>query len=102
MEPKYLEVLLSKIGRHGNEYFRVYIELTDEDKELLNCELNADLKTRFIVWHAGVLDLLPSGIVGNWYKTGRIIEEEIIESWASGIDPTIRDGKPNVWVIPGG
>jgi hypothetical protein len=101
MEPKYFEVKFSKRGLRRNEHFRLYIELEDADKTLLRTEISSELKTQFIVWHAGILDLLPSGLDDNWHKSGRVMEQEIVSSWASGIEPIIRDGKPKVWIVAG-
>jgi hypothetical protein len=102
MEPKYFEVKFSKSGLRRREHFRLYIELDDADKTLLRTEISSELKTQFIVWHAGVLDLLPSGLDDDWHKSGRVMEEDIVGSWAYGIEPAIREGKPKVWIVPGG
>jgi hypothetical protein len=101
MEASYYEVMFSKSGTHQNEYWRVYIELNDQDKAQLEKSVSEELKTRAIVNSAGVLDLLPRDIDGYWPDYGVMAEGVAIESVAGGIEPTLREGKPRVWIIPG-
>jgi hypothetical protein len=100
-DPTFLGVMFRKSGVFKNEYWTVFIELDDQDRDLLKSDLNVGLKTVRIVRRAGILDLLPKGIDDQWPNFGNIIEHEITGFFDGGVSPTVRDGKPRVWIIPG-
>jgi|SRR5580704_15074974 hypothetical protein len=102
MEPSYFEVIFSKSGLLQDQYWRVWIELDDRDKALLNSKVSVELKTRFIVWRANVLDLLPIGLDDYWPRLGNILEHNVIGTWHSRNKPTISKSGQNVWIVPGG
>jgi hypothetical protein len=102
MEPSYFEVIFSKSGFLRDEYWRVCIELDHQDKALLKSKASVELKTRFIVWRAGVLDLLPIGLDDYWPRFGSALEQNVIGTWDGGSKPTISRNGHKVWVIPGG
>jgi hypothetical protein len=101
MEPAFLEVMFLKPGPQ-NEYWRVCIELNDEDRALSASDASAELKTRSIVLRSGVLDLLPSGLDDGWPRFGSIMEHNLIGTWDGGREPTIAKGGHKVWIISGG
>jgi hypothetical protein len=100
MEPTYYMLMFSKNGRHYAEYFRVYIELQDEDKALLGGVLSDAMKARLMVARVGILSLLPSGINDDWHDFGSVIERDIKDFWHMGIKPTSVSGR-NIWIIQG-
>ena len=102
MEPRYFGVVFSKGGVYQNERFRVFIELDHEDKALLRSNMSAELKTQFIVWHAGVLHLLPFGIDDSWHQFGRIVDCDIENLRDVGIEPTAGKDKHRIWIIQAG
>jgi hypothetical protein len=102
MEPSYFEVIFSKSGFLQDEYWRVCIELDHQDKALLKSKASVELKTRFIVWRAGVLDLLPIGLDDYWPRFGSALDHNVIGIWDGGSEPTIARSGHKVWVIPGG
>jgi hypothetical protein len=93
--------MFSKNGRDYTEYFRVYIELQDEDKALLRGTLSDAMKARLMVARVGVLSLLPSGLDDDWHDFGSVIEHGIKDFWHMGIQPTRVRGR-NIWIIHGG
>jgi CheY-like chemotaxis protein len=101
MEPTFFLLLFSKSVEGRNEYFRVYIELKDEDKALLGGVLSDPLKTRLLVERVGILDLLPNRLNDDWPDFGSVIELNIDDFWDMGIKPTIVKGR-NIWIIQGG
>jgi hypothetical protein len=73
-EPAYYMLMFSKNGREYTEYFRVYIELEDEDKALLGGVLTDAMKARLMTARVGFLPLLPSGLSDRWPDFGSVIE----------------------------
>ena len=98
MEPSYFEVIFSKSGLLQDEYWRVCIELDDRDKALLNSKVSVELKTRFIVWRAKVLDLLPIGLDDYWPRLRNVLEHNIIGTWDGDSKPTISKSDHRIWV----
>jgi hypothetical protein len=94
-------LMFSKSGRHYTEYFRVYIELRDEDKALLGGVLDDAMKARLLVERVGILGLLPTGLKDDWHDFGSVIEHDIKDFWHMGIKPTRVRGR-NIWIIQGG
>ena len=76
--------------------------LTDEDRALLRSNMCAELKTRFIVWHAGILHLLPFGLDDNWHQFGRTVDGDIKRFRDFGIEPTTGKGKHKLWIFQEG
>ena len=102
MEPAFFEVMFSKTGEPQNEYWRVCIELNDEDRALWESDSSAELKTRSVVRRSGILDLLPNGLDDGWSRLGIIMEHNVIGTWDGGREPIIAKGGHKVWVISGG
>ena len=102
MEPSYFEVIFSKSGFLQDEYWRVCIELDGRDKALLKSKVSAELKTRFIVWRAKVLDLLPIGLDDYWPRFGSVLEHNVIDTGDSDSKPTMSKSGHRVWVTAGG
>jgi hypothetical protein len=102
MEPSYFEVIFSKSGLLQDEYWRVCIELDDRDKALLKSKVSVELKTRFIVWRAKVLDLLPVGLDDYWPRFGSVLQHSAIGTWDGNSKPAISKSGHKVWVMPGG
>jgi hypothetical protein len=101
MEPAFFEVMFSKI-KPQNEYWRVCIELNDQDRALMESDTSAELKTRSIVRRSGILDLLPNGLDDRWPHFGTITEHNVIGTWGGRREPIIAKGGHKVWVISGG
>jgi hypothetical protein len=78
MRPIYFEVMFSKSGSPQSEYWRVCIELDDEDRALLKGNGSADLGTRAVVRRSGILDLLPTGLEDSWQRFGTVLENNVI------------------------
>ena len=102
MEPSYFEVIFSKSGLLQDEYWRVCIELDNQDRAVLRSAVSVELKTRFIVWRAGVLELLPIGLDDYWPSFGSVLEHNVIGTWDGGSKPTISRSGHKVWVMPEG
>jgi hypothetical protein len=101
MGPIYFEVMFSKSGPSQSEYWRVCIELDDEDRGLLKGNTSAELGTRAVVRRSGILDLLPAGLDDSWQRFGIVLEENVIGTWHGGSDPIIAKNGHKVWIIPG-
>jgi hypothetical protein len=101
MQPAYFEVMFCKSGPLRNEYWRVCIELDDDDRALLMSGRTAELGTRAIVRRSGILDLLPTGLEDSWQRFGTVLEDNVIGTWHGGSDPIIAKGGHKVWIIPG-
>jgi hypothetical protein len=101
MKSTYFMLMFSKNGWDYAEYFRVYIELQDEDKALLRGVLSDAMKARLMAARVGLLSLLPSGLNDDWHDFGSVIEHDIKDFWHMGIKPTSAGGR-NIWIIHGG
>jgi hypothetical protein len=101
MEPTYFMLMFSKSEARNSQYFRVYIELRDQDKALFEGVLSNALKSRLLVERVGILDLLPNGLNDDWPDFGTVIERNSDSYWHMGIRPTTVNGR-NVWIIEGG
>jgi hypothetical protein len=101
MKPTYFMLTFSKSDAGRNQYFRVYIELRDEDKALLESILTDALKARLIVERIRLLDFLPNGLNESWPYSWTVLEHRIESFWHMGIQPT-RIKERNVWIIQGG
>jgi hypothetical protein len=101
MGPTYFEVMFSKSGSPQSEYWRVCIELDDEDRALLKGNRSAELGTQAVVRRSGILDLLPAGLEDSWQRFGTVLEDNVIGTWHGGSDPIIAKGGHKVWIIPG-
>jgi hypothetical protein len=100
MGPTYFEVMFSKSGPPQSEYWRVCIELDDEDRALLKGNRSAELGTRAVVRRSGILDLLPAGLDKSWQRFGIALTDNVVGSWHGGSDPIIAKGGHKVWIIP--
>jgi CheY-like chemotaxis protein len=101
MQPTYFMLMFSKSEARNSQYFRVYIELRDQDKALFEGVLSDALKSRLLVERVGILDLLPNGLNDDWPDFGTVIERNSDSFWHMGIPPTTVKGH-NVWIIDGG
>jgi hypothetical protein len=101
MGPTYFEVMFSKSGPPQSEYWRVCIELDDEDRALLKGNRSAELGTRAVVRRSGILDLLPAGLDESWQRFGTALADNVVGTWHGGSDPIIAKGGHKVWIIPG-
>jgi hypothetical protein len=101
MGSTYFEVMFSKSGSPQSEYWRVCIELDDDDRALLKSKRSAELRTRAVVERSGILDLLPSGLEDSWQRFGTVLEENVIGTWHGGSDPIMAKDGHKVWIIPG-
>jgi CheY-like chemotaxis protein len=100
MEPTYFMLMFSKYEARRSQYFRVYIELRDQDKALFEGVLSNALKTRLLVERVGILDLLPDGLNDDWPDFGSVVERNNDSFWHMGIEPTTVNGR-NIWIING-
>jgi hypothetical protein len=78
MRTTYFEVMFSKICPAKNEYWRVCIELDDDDRALLKSNRSAASSTRAVASRSGILDLLPVGLEDSWQSFGTVLEENVI------------------------
>jgi hypothetical protein len=101
MGPTYFEVMFSKSGSSQCEYWRVCIELDDDDRALLKSNRSADLRTRSVVERSGILDLLPKGLDDCWPRFGTVLMHNVIGTWNGGNKPMIGKDGHKVWIIPG-
>ena len=101
MGPTYFGVMFSKSGPPQSEYWRVCIELDDEDKALLKGNRSAESGTRAVVRRSGILDLLPAGLDESWQRFGTALADNVVGTWHGGSDPIIAKGGHKVWIIPG-
>jgi hypothetical protein len=99
MGPAYFEVIFSKSGPRQNEYWRVCIELDDDDRELLTSNRSAELRTRAVVRRSGILELLPAGLEDSWQCFGTGLEDNVIGTSHAGSDPIIGKDGHKVWII---
>jgi hypothetical protein len=102
MGPAYFEVMFSKSGSPQCEYWRVCIELDDDDRALLKGKRSAELRTQAVVRRSGILDLLPAGLDESWQRFGTVLEDNVIGNWHGGSDPIVAKGGHKIWIIPGG
>src|ERR1700730_14142152 len=93
--------MFSKSGSPRSEYWRVCIELDDEDRALLKGNRSAELGTRAVVRRSGILDLLPAGLDESWQRFGTALADNVVGTWHGGSDPIIAKGGHKVWIIPG-
>ncbi len=98
-DPTYYELTFSIGSRAGREYFRIYVELGDDDKDELRLGSEPELETRGIVERAGILDLLPNGINDDWVLYGRAMSGDSKPSWERGIAPIRGNNGQRVWII---
>jgi hypothetical protein len=91
--------MFSKSGPRQNEYWRVCIELDDDDRALFMSNRSAELRTRAVVRRCGILDLLPAGLEDSWQLFGTVLEDNVIGTWQGGSDPIIGRGGHKVWII---
>lgn len=91
---------LTNVSR--NEFWRVCIELNDEDRALLETDKSPELKARSIVRHSGILDLLPKGLDDGWTRFGTVMEHNVIGTWNGGREPIIAKDGHKVWLIAQG
>jgi hypothetical protein len=97
--PTYFEMMFCKSGSPRSEYWRVCIELDDNDRALLMGSRTAEMGTQALVRRLGILDLLPSGLDDSWQRFGTGMEDNVIGTWDGGSDPTIvKDGR-KIWII---
>jgi hypothetical protein len=97
MEPVYFEVTFKKGSVNYTEYFKTYIELTDQDLDVRNENWSMESKTSEIVRRVGILDILPTGISDDWPRSGRIIDDPLEIPWDSAVTPTRVSGH-RVWI----
>jgi hypothetical protein len=102
VEPAFFEVIFSKTNVSRNEFWRVCIELNDEDRALLETDKSPELKARSIVRRSGILDLLPKGLDDGWTRFGTVMEHNVIGTWNGGREPIIAKDGHKVWVIARG
>ena len=101
MGPTYFEVMFSKSGFPRSEYWRVCIELDNDDRALLMSSMTAEVGTRAVVRRCGILDLLPTGLEDSWQRCGTALEDNVIGTWQGGSDPIIAKDGHKIWIIPG-
>jgi hypothetical protein len=102
MGPAYFEVMFSKSGSPRCEYWRVCIELDDDDRALLKGKRSAALRAQAVVLRSGILDLLPAGLDESWQRFGTVLEDNVIGNWHGGNDPIFAKGGHKIWIIPAG
>ncbi len=85
--PSYYELTFSTDSGGCREYFRVFVELNDCDKDSLRFGGEPGVNTREIVERVGILDLLPEGINDDWVRFGRVLGRDSRPSWDVRIDP---------------
>jgi hypothetical protein len=81
------------------EYFRIYVELREDDKDALRSLSEPELKTRWVVERAGILDRLPDGINDDWVLYGRAMSRDSEPSWERGSRPVWGDNGRRVWIM---
>jgi hypothetical protein len=91
--------MFSKTDVSRSEFWRVCIELDDEDRALLATNQSPELKARSIVRRSGILDLLPKGLDDEWTRFGTVMEHNVIGTWDGGREPTIANGCHKVWSV---
>src|SRR5258708_33197869 len=100
MDPAYYELTFSSDSGGGYRvYFRIYVELNDDDREVLRLGGTPELNTLAIVTRAGILRFLPDEINSDWLHYGRILSRDSRPSWDIGIEPQIGYAGRRVWII---
>jgi hypothetical protein len=77
--------------------FQAYIELNEEDADLLVGAF-VSAKSRAIVRRTAILDFLPSGINDGWASSGRIVDSFPEGLLKRKLRPWIFRGH-NVWIL---
>jgi len=99
MDPAYYELTFSSDSGGYRVYFRIYVELNDDDREVLRLGGTPELNTRAIVTRAGILRFLPDEINSDWVRYGRTMARNSRPFWDIGIEPQIGYAGRRVWII---